>query len=778
MPAIGVDGLTRHTKVLAAGATAVATYTALISWFAWTDVYGSHFFDHGGLVAFYNSLRIVFAGALAWLIYAPGAIILTMVAGFPMVRSLSPGERYALGFFTGAGFWHLLLFGVGFAGGYTRPVAIALTITVLVLSLPHLMACIDEARQKLPPIRSWNRSWLGASFAAIVALFVCVKVLCPGGGNDYFDHYFYYYVDVISNGSLMPNEVWYHFFYSKGWGLYFLAILLTDPLAPSLVTAIFLFAAALTVALVLERTAPGTKLPWIGAILYLGLLIFTPNPPDLVGSAGWAELAKGHELSASLFFGVFWMTTRFVESPGDRRLWLTGSIAATTALVLVTIEMAIVAGAFFVAVAVWGALKRGWRVSGGMLICATVAGTVLNVVAVINYALTGIPLDQLLLYLWPIVDLQKVARWGLLNEVLWTHLGITGYARETVPMGWGDLRQLYHDLRLDLLWPIAIFGAIGAGFAVAAGRWRGRFGAPARRGFLTVEIAFIASFVPIVAVLGAGSTQSVSVYRFSSFAFGPSLCAVLLLCVVFPYPSRAKALAAGAVIGAVILSGETGKHGREMLTGMPMLTGKVVSFAVGRMSIADAYRHPGWPGRYKWGGIYPAMEEVWKLIGRGTPVYSFNLQSYCMLPDCRVLRWDDTRTVPEFETVLFGTPDEAVAAIKRAGIDYFFYSTELADLSNGISTPIILSPIFAPDAIAQYFEIKWSDGVSYLLTWHGRGGRPLDGAFLAAYRRQVTKAPIGMSFPIAAWRSVFEHFRAYGMHPYRLPWCVVCPGVP
>jgi hypothetical protein len=770
--------LTRPARLLTIGVAVIGGYAALICWFAWADIYGSHFFDHGGLVALYNVLRIVFAAALAWLVYAPGAVILAMAAGFEAVRSLRPGERYALGFFTGAGFWHLLLFGVGFAGGYTRPVAIALTLAVLVLSLPHLAACLDEIRRKLPSIWRRNGVWLPAIFAGIATLFVCVKVLCPSGGNDYFDHYFYYYIDVIRNGSLMPNEVWYHFFYSKGWGLYFLAILLTDPLAPSLVTAIFVFAGTLTVALVLERTAPRTELPWIGAILYLGLLIFTPNPPDLVGAAGWAELAKGHELSASLFLGVFWTTTRFVESPGDGRLWLTAAIAATTALVLVTTEMAIVAGAFFVVLAVWSSLTRCWRVSGAMLICATVAGIVLIVVAVINYALTGIPLDQLLLYLWPIVDLQKVARWGLLNEVLWTHFGINGYAREAVPIGWGDLRQLYHDLRLDLLWPIVMFGAIGGGFALAAGRWRGRFGSPAARALLTSEIAFIVSFVPIVAVLGAGSMQAMSVYRFSSFAFGPSLCAVLLLCAAFPYPSWAKALAAGTVIAAVVLSGETGKHGREMLTGIPMLSGKAVSFATGRMSIAEAYRHPGWPGRYRWGGIYPAMEEVWKIVGRGTPVYSFNLQSYCMLPDCRVLRWDDTRTVPEFETVLLGTADQAVASIKRAGINYFFYSIELADLPNGISTPIILSPIFAPDAIAQYFAVKWSDGTSYLLTWRGQGGQPLDEAFLTAYRRQFEAASIRVSFPLAEWRSVFDHFKTYGLHPYRLPWCLVCPGVP
>jgi hypothetical protein len=321
------------------------------------------------------------------------------------------------------------------------------------------------------------------------------------------------------------------------------------------------------------------------------------------------------------------------------------------------------------------------------------------------------------------------------------------------------------------------FGAVGGALAVAAGQWRGKFALPARRALLVSAIAFIASFTVLGAVLGAGPSRALSFYRFSSFAYAPVLCVALLLCAAFPYPSRTKALVAGAVIAALVVSGETGKHGRMMLAGMPMLTGDAISFVAGRRSLEEAYRHPGWPGRYPWGGIYPAMEPVWRIVGRGVPIYSLHLQSYCMLPDCRVLRWMDTRTVPDFDTVLFGAPEEAMAAIRRAGIDYFFYSAELAELPQGISTPIILSPLFAPDRIADYFGIKWSDGTSYLLTWRDRSERPLDASFLASYRREVEKAPIASAFPLAAWRSVFAHFRDHGRRPYRLPWCTTCRGM-
>src|SRR5262249_40672654 len=133
--------------------------------------------------------------------------------------------------------------------------------------------------------------------ACVVALFIAVKGLYPAGGHDYYTHYFYYYMSVLRHESLLPNEVWYHFYYSKGAGLYFLAMLLSDPLAPQLVTTAFIAAGALTVGVMLERAAPGTLFPWLGASLYIAFLIYTPGPPESLRHGGWGDLEKLHELS-------------------------------------------------------------------------------------------------------------------------------------------------------------------------------------------------------------------------------------------------------------------------------------------------------------------------------------------------------------------------------------------------------------------------------------------------------------------------------------------------
>ena len=768
------------------GATAVTVYAALISWFAWTDVYGSHFFDHGGLIALYNLLRLVFAGFLAWLIYAPGAIILAMVAGFPAVRSLRPGERYALGFFTGAGFWHLLLFGVGFAGGYTKPVANALTVAVLVLAVPHLLACLEEALRRLPAVFCLSsgggrrNAGLFAIFIAVAIAFVAVKGIYPGGGHDYYTHYFYYNIDVIKNGSIFPNEAWYHFYYSKGAGLYFLTMLLTDPLAPQLVTAVFVFATALTVAQILERVTSNAALPWIAAILYLAMLIFTPGQRELLGADGWGQLEKIHEMTATTFLGLFWMSTHFATVEGrHRRLWMCGSAFSVSNVILLTTVLAPFVEGFLCLLLLWGVVTRQGRLVTAALPAAAVGGFVTIAMLAINYAATGLPLDQGILYFWPIADLKKIQEWGVLSEVLAQHYYASRSLGTGVPLLSGESWHLLCAyLRLDIWWPIGAFGIASAIPALCFSGWRDGLAVSASRDAWRSTLAFLLSFAVIAIAFGAGRQQTVSFYRFSSFAYAPTLCGALLLCATIPVRLRLWSALSAGVVAALVVSGFLGKHGRYLAAGVAEKTENAVAFLDGTFSIKDAYQHPGWPGWFPWGGIYPAMEQVWRIVGRGTPIYTFHIHGYCMLPDCHEVAWTSTRTVPDFDTVLFGTPDEAVAAIKRAGINYFFYSTELAELSNGISTPIVLAPIFAPNAIAQYFGIKWSDGTSYLLTWRAESERPLDESFLATYRRQVAKAPISTSFPIADWRSVFEHFRAFGVHPYRLPWCVVCPGVP
>jgi hypothetical protein len=793
-------------RLFVAAVVAAGGYALLIWWFAHTDFYGTHFFDHGHRVSLYLLMRVVFIVAVAWLIYAPGAAALVLVSGTAPLTGLTAGERYALGFFTGAGLWHLILFCVGLAGGYTHVIAVALTLPVMIFSAPHLLFCIDEARDKRPRTLgvTGEGAWRNLAFLAALictgALFVGIKGLYPAGGHDYYTHYFQYYSSVVRNGSILPNEVWYQFYYSKGAGLHFLAMLLTDPLAPQLVGTVFIAAGALTVAVMLNRVAPGTLFPWIGALLYVTFLIFTPGPPENMRQGGWGDLEKLHELSAVMLLGILWISTHLtMEQKQQRRMWLTALACAVVASTLITTLMAVVVGAFFTALAAWGLCTRQNVLAWAALFGAAVAGISLAAMLAINYALTGLPIDQALLYAWPIVDLGKINRWGVLSELLWLHFGMTGFWNSEVPLTWGTARLLFQYLRLEIWWPVAVLGIAATAWGLRSGRWRKLMACPGFELTLRNLLIFTAIFSLIAIGPGAGRQQTISFYRFSSFTYGPTLCTVLLLCMALPNRFRFRILASGTVVASMValfllatsrfgeaVFGQTvgvpdsiPVYSRNLRDSAISIVDNASRLLVGRLSLKDAYQNQqGWPGRLPWGGIYPPMEKAWELVGRGTPIYSLHTHSYCMLPGCRVFAWMSTRTAPDLDVVLFGEPDQAVNALKQAGMNFFFVSKELDVPNLAISSPLVLSPVLSPDSISRYLGVKWTDGSSYLLTWLADSVQPLDQGFLATYRNQVGRSQMVARFPIKDWKAVFAHFREKGLHPYRLPWCKTCEGMP
>src|SRR3954462_10907503 len=88
---LGSDSKGDLARFIVVGVISAGGYALLIRWFAQTDFYGTHFFDKGTIVTQYNSLRVCFIAAIAWLTYAPGAALLGLVGGERAVGKLSAG---------------------------------------------------------------------------------------------------------------------------------------------------------------------------------------------------------------------------------------------------------------------------------------------------------------------------------------------------------------------------------------------------------------------------------------------------------------------------------------------------------------------------------------------------------------------------------------------------------------------------------------------------------------------------------------------------------------
>ena len=496
----------------------VGGYLLLIVWFKAVDVYHLHFATAGPLVVAYNAFRVLFAFYLFWIVYGAGAVVSRAVAG-PTWRGLGILDRLALGSFAGAGVWHIVLLILGYAKAYTFPLLLALTLPVLALSFRDVAGTVLELRTWFATRRPRDAAMIVVGTIVVLSAItlLIVKGLYPGGEIDYFTHYFYYYLTVIERGDVWPNEVWYHSYYSKGAGLFFLGMILTDPLAPQLVTACFMAAAALVVHQMACRVAPGTPWPLVCVAMFLAAYIYTPT---------WAQFEKQHELNAALVIAIAWLSAQALAADArDRTLWLTASALTIVAAVLISTPTAIFVGTVFGMLALVLLLMR--RPIQALLCVglAAVAGLMLVSMLAINYVTTGLIDDRGLHALWRFADIEKLDRWNALANAIVLYWGRLGLQAEGVSAH-GIIRFLIYSLRLDLLYPLLIAGIV---IAIAAMRVRLRTGTWAGPIKTPYQTAILAAMVLVSLAIGltAGRGEQISFFRYSSY----TVAVVILLAI-------------------------------------------------------------------------------------------------------------------------------------------------------------------------------------------------------------------------------------------------------
>ena len=744
--------------------TYLAGYGALVAWFKWVDVYHAHFATAGLLVVAYNAFRVLFIFYLFWIVHAAGALLLRAIASNTR-QSIGTLEHLALSFFAGAGVWHIALLGLGYLDLYTVPVAVAVTLPFVALSLPDVRDAFGQLHRNIAAWRSLDGLTLAgtALISVFAGMLIMVKGLYPGGGHDYFTHYFYFYQTVIDKAGIWPNEVWYHYYYSKGAGLYFLAMLLTDPLAPQLVTSCFMAAAALVIFLLGRRFAPEGAWPWVGVATFLAAYIYTPM---------WGQFEKLHELNTCFIIAILWGAANTIERSGTRAwlTWATATILTIIAAVIVNTTAAIFLGAVFAALALWYLVRAQSQCSIVCLGFAGITGTILASILTLNFFTTGLFLDQGIQLLWPFTNVEKLNRWGVLPEILMLQWGRMGLVKESVPLSFKFVRFLIQSARLDLLAPLFVGGLI---VALAAIRARTHIGA---RGMLTgsshAATLSAASLTFIALAFVTGRAQPVSFFRYASFMVPITIVAsiALLMLPIAGAPSwlrhtlrdrRTPPVALAVTLLAIFAAAS--QRARLFDTVLP----RAWHFGIGTYSIDTAYTlQTGWPDK-PWGAIYPGARGAFEIAGPRIPIWSMHVTSYCMLPDCRIEGANSFKIGAGWDRLMFGTPEQGREVLQSVGIDHFLFSRELP-----VHDYLPLSPLLRPDNIARYLGVRWTDGVTSLLTWVGPDTVALDPAWLAEYRRAVEQSPTVQGLPYADMQTIFARLNAtpHPWRPFKLPW--------
>jgi hypothetical protein len=739
-------------RLLATSILFSAGYATVIGYFAHVDVYHQHFFDPAYSRS-YNLFRVVFAAYLFWIVYFSGRCILLLSSDAS--QQFSNVQRVALDFFVGAAVWTLLMLALGYAGLYSRVVAICLTLPIIAASSRHLL---DVASGTISALRHFHQHQIPHLVAAAIAcvfaiLLLMVKGLYPTGGADYFMHYFQYFVRVLENGHLWPNDVWYHYYYSKGAGLFFLAILLSDPLAASLMTFCLIIAVALAIYDLVARGKPGTLWPWVGVILFFGFFIYTPSKGPSVLNGGWGDFQKPHEISSAFLVSLLWTVTGLGLARGAarRRWWIAGALCAL-ALPIVTAFSAVIAGAFC---AMWAAacLLTGRR-EHILGLLGLGASAVIGLVAMLllNYATTGLPLDNGIEYFWSILDIPKLQAWGVLPHIVLTMADRLAMAKDVLPLGSAEMRDFLRNvLRIEVLFPaILMTAAVTLSVALyacgrAASLQAGRH-APAmlpRNAYHTdwLPIAAAGTFLTttLCAAAVVGRMQPVSFVRYTSFVLPVLAVLIAAGCqtavLALPHTrwtARAVRIAMPFAFVAIVIAATNSGYRATVQT----LVGTAARFVSGDASIYDAFvNQSGWPGRGNDPAVRPWALAVWKELGPGGRFLSSSNLTYCMLPGCRPEISNSYRSSDRFLDIMLGSPEQARAILHANGLDFFLVEMDLA-----VKDLLLCAPLFSPDRIQNNLGVRWSDGTHFLLTWRGPGVVPLTPTWLSQYRAKISAA--------------------------------------
>ena len=721
-----------------AGAALICGFVGVVAWFDGVDFYHRNFFDTGPIVVADNLVRIVFVVIFSWLIYAPGAAIAALRMSSDERAALTSPERAVLGFGIGIGIWHVVMLILGLLGLYYWSLMVGLCLVVLVASSRHFAnTAIDQWRTlavgfaELRQGRTTPEQIGVILIGAAAAWLLLLRGLFPGGGGDYYTHYFYYYLEVLNNHGLTPNDVWYHYYYSKGSGLAFLGMLLTDPEAPALTTYPCVVFAAVAIATLAARMAPNSLWPAAGAFVYLFYYLVS------FSADGGGQFQKDHEEVAALVALTAWaLCMERRAAPGPFRI-----MAAATAIAaaLVTPPIAILLGFFVGLLAVWSMVRRRWSDMWGYgAVVAAIASAVLAVF-VVSYLQTGLASDQALDLMLRFADPARLDRWGVIPQIIAVAWIRDNYLQWEPPFGWATLQEIMDFMRLRFLWPLLTGPIICVAVLRMSGAfagWRLRAPRDAKSAALTgqtvLRLVALVALLAAVAVL-AGRAQSYSFARLSSF-FVPVLVMLGIAGSVWglgwPLKRRDDAVLRLAV-PAILLVGSLVAWQAHAHWTSPFRreSANVMRFLVGRYSLAEAYSRAN--SMYAFGAINPGALAAAQQLPYGTPIWSTNVDSYCMAPGCLIESVISFKMSGRLDEILGGDPDLAKQRLQEAGLNYFLFMKDyrMVDL-------LPFSRLFAPETIGRYLGVKWSDGSTYLLTWIGPDTTPIGPAFLDAYTRR------------------------------------------
>ncbi len=697
----------------------VIPYLGLIFWFKTHNIFDPSQAYSDISYRAYGFLRLFYLFYFSWLLYAVGAFLLAQLNKRPVSKlGMTRLDQLILAFFTGAGVIRIGMFILGLLNLYYHLLLAILSIIIIFWSYPRFESlaseCYDYAKNKFAHTqRILQLFYLVLGLVLIYTfafLFIMQGQLIVD--PDYLLHYGAYHHRVIDNHGIWPNQIWQHHFFSRGAGLNFFSIMLTDRMASPL-TKIGLFGGTVLIMISLLRHV-SKSWAWglAGGAIYTTAFLYFPVDATYPG-----YFEKHHGMIGSIVISIVWLSIIMQTRPiMPVKIWLFCGSSMLIGLIILSEPSSFFVFTYLGIYLIFNVLKRDWPMAKILFFWLAAGSIVLISLMSFDYLTTGlfalVPYQMAVSFL----DQAKFSQWGSPYMVYYIdeglNMGVDWYRVNQ------DLTQTIEELiqpqqlswllrfdRISYLFPhIIITGVVILSTIVAIlyrRRWPARF----------VQYVFGPTAVMLLIILAAyiAVPQPISVYRQLTYTiFFTVLMAVALwrLWLEWVVPVRFQANLSRIIIVFMVIGTLFTSIPPDPFTQIRLVNR--FGFFFGIVEIPEAYvaewRMPlslmdmrksiGLKERIVTLSASPHYSLIF-LMGRGLEM---DLLAYSFGPDWHIM--------------MFENSDMAKKAYQKQGINHFFIDTSV-----NVYGAIPFSSLFEPENINQYFKIVWHDEFRYILTW-------------------------------------------------------------
>jgi hypothetical protein len=670
------------------------------------DVSWQDYEKFGFLTVSYWGARLVLSVYLMMICFGAGSFLLkSFYRGFRLEK-LGAANYVILGFFLGASAYGIILTAAGFAGILNLPVALLLTVPALWSAFPPICTTLSmlyrqiEFGTKLQILPSTNLICL----LGVIGVLFFSKGLYPGSiSNDVWEHYLPYYREVKNSGSIWPNEIWSHFFLSKGAGLFFLVGLLSDSFAAQLVSSGFIAMSGLIVFRLLKHSLHDSRWAILGATIFFAIYD--------------GDFFKHHSVITGYIAFLIWSAVQMSQQDATR-VKIIWSVVAISSFYL-TFYIPPIA---FLLTIFWGILgavsfmtqvircpPRYFITIG--LFTALGACTAL----IVNYEITGLAEMIPIRLFWQFADREKFDSVFGASGILFFMYEQAGIHTSILDNLEKISRWIGTILRLGRLKFIIILtiGYLAIPVATYLLSTNNNIRSLQLRRHAHLFIVLASFILPTITI--SLFVQVSSTYRL--FAFTTIVTSIILVICIKLILEAIRKLPLPNWYEIIFLTGLSVLALTQALqTAGPGRFPAVVKYAYGSMSFADVLKETD--DNFNRSVNLGTFEKIRRKIGPEAQIMTFGYDPApgYSFPGRGVMSEPSYTLGPNYLNLVFGEPEQAKTLLQSANINFFFIP-----LRSRFFTGLAFSKLFKAENLNNYFELVSQDGDTYLLTWRASG---------------------------------------------------------